>query len=210
MTAVPPWANSVFELIVHAEMHLLENGDFDRRIALISFDNAIENSITTYLTLNPINRGGKAYPNSDVGRWLTNYHTRLDFLEAEINSRQISWTVDKPNIVWVHDQRNQQFHGGYSVVPEQNVLEIVRCAALWVFSMLFGVSDVQTELKREVRARTPAPPPVPNQSFDKAIDARYGIVNVCGESYYASELLFAVDVVSYRGVGESLVSESTT
>ena len=210
MTTVPPWANSVFELIVHAEMHMIEDGDFDRRIALISFDNAIENSITTYLTLNPINRGGAAYPNTNVNHWLTNYHTRLEFLEAEIALRQTVWIVDKSNIVWVHDQRNEQFHGGRSGVPEQNVLEIVREAALWVFSMLFGVSDAETELEREIGARTLAPPPVPNESFNKAIDARYGVIEVGGASYYASELLFAVDFASYLSLGESLVDESDT
>lgn len=210
MTAVPPWANSVFELIVHAEMHMIENGDFDRRIALISFDNAIENSITTYLTLNPINRGGKAYPQRDVNHWLTNYHTRLEFLEGEIALRQTVWTVDKTSIVWVHDQRNVQFHAGNRGVPERNVLEIVRRAALWVFSMLFGVNDVETELKREIRARTPTPPPVPNERFDRAIDARYGVIDVCGAGYYASELIFAVDVASYRNLGESLDAGTPT
>jgi hypothetical protein len=49
--SLPPWANGPFELLVHAEGHLRNGDDFDRRIALISFDNAIEVAITTYLTL---------------------------------------------------------------------------------------------------------------------------------------------------------------
>jgi hypothetical protein len=53
MNNLPPWADGPFELIVHAEMHLRKGEDFDRRIALISFDNSIEVSITTYLTLHP-------------------------------------------------------------------------------------------------------------------------------------------------------------
>ena len=79
MTPLPPWANGPFELLVHAEGHLLGGEDFDRRIALISFDNAVEVAIATYLTLNPIQRGGRAYPRVDVDRWLNNYHTKLDF-----------------------------------------------------------------------------------------------------------------------------------
>lgn len=48
-----PWALGPFELIQHAEGHFQQNGDFDRRIALIGFDNAIEVSIETFLTLPP-------------------------------------------------------------------------------------------------------------------------------------------------------------
>lgn len=59
MTSMAPWATGTFELLVHAEGHLRGGEDFDRRIALISFDNAIEVAITTYLTLHPIQRGDR-------------------------------------------------------------------------------------------------------------------------------------------------------
>ncbi len=73
MNALPLWANGPFELLVHAEGHLRRGDDFDRRIALISFDNAIEVSIATYLTLHPIHRGNRSYANVDVEKWLSNY-----------------------------------------------------------------------------------------------------------------------------------------
>ena len=38
MKPLAPWANGPFELLIHAEGHLLNGDDFDRRIALISFD----------------------------------------------------------------------------------------------------------------------------------------------------------------------------
>ena len=76
MSNIPPWANGPFELIVHAEGHLRDGEDFDRRIALISFDNAIEVAITAYLTLNPIQRSGRSYSKADIERWLANYHTQ--------------------------------------------------------------------------------------------------------------------------------------
>jgi hypothetical protein len=53
---LPPWAEGPFELIVHGEMHLRSGQEFDRRMALISFDNSIEVSIHTYLGLHPIQR----------------------------------------------------------------------------------------------------------------------------------------------------------
>ena len=84
MTTLHPWAIGPFELIVHAEGHRRADEDFDRRIALISFDNAVEVIITTYLTLHPIQRGGREYKKDDVDKWLKNYHSKLDFFESEM------------------------------------------------------------------------------------------------------------------------------
>ncbi len=53
MSRLKPWADSTFDLILHAELCLRKGSDFDRRIALISFDNAIEVAITTYLNSHP-------------------------------------------------------------------------------------------------------------------------------------------------------------
>ena len=50
-TILDPWIYGPYELIQHAEGHLKANGDFDRRMALISYDNAIELTITTFLKL---------------------------------------------------------------------------------------------------------------------------------------------------------------
>jgi hypothetical protein len=201
---LPPWANGPFELLVHAEGHLCVGDDFDRRIALISFDNAIEVAIATYLTLNPIQRGGRSYPKIDVDKWLNNYHTKLDFLEAEISARGGSWRVDKGHIVWAHDHRNEQYHGGYKGTPERNVLKIVRDAALWVFAMLFDVSDVENVLEEAILDKAPPAAASRDRKFDVAIDAQYGIVEVGDQSYYASELLYAVDEAAYRDLGGRL------
>ena len=76
-------------------VHLRGANDFDRRIALISFDNAIEVAIATYLTLKPIQRGDRSYEVRDVVQWTRNYHTKLDFLEEELKSRKITWMVEK-------------------------------------------------------------------------------------------------------------------
>ena len=40
-----PWKKKPFELIFHAEVHYRRGDDYDRRLALISFDNSIEISI---------------------------------------------------------------------------------------------------------------------------------------------------------------------
>jgi hypothetical protein len=37
-----PWSEGPKELLQHAVGHLAHDGDFDRRIAMISIDNAVE------------------------------------------------------------------------------------------------------------------------------------------------------------------------
>jgi hypothetical protein len=204
MTPLPPWANGPFELLVHAEGHLLGGEDFDRRIALISFDNAVEVAIATYLTLNPIQRGGRTYPRVDVDRWLNNYHTKLDFLETELTARCLSWSVEKSHIIWAHDHRNEQYHGGQKGTPEKHVLKIVRDAALWVFSVLFEVTDVEAILAKSIMGSALPAPPAPDKKFDIAIDRKYEIVEIGEQSYYVSELLFAIDYAAYRDLGARL------
>lgn len=207
MNSLPPWANGPFELIVHAESHLRGADDFDRRIALISFDNAIEVAISTYLTLNPIQRGGRSYKSSDVDQWIKNYHTKLDFFEKEIESRDIEWSVEKSYIIWAHDHRNEQYHGGKKGIPEISVLQIARTAALWIFSVLFNVSDAEAALGQAVLDQAPPMPPSSERKFNVAIDEQYGIIEVGEQSYYVSELLFAVDYTAYRDLGGKLTDE---
>ena len=207
MTSILPWARGPFELLVHAEVHLRQGGDFDRRIALISLDNAIEVAITTYLTLKPIHRGGRSYNREKVTQWLHDYYTKLDFLECELNSRQDKWAVDRTHILWAHTQRNEQYHGGNSGIPEKSVIDIARKAALWVFSFLFEVTDVETELENEIQNRSAAQETPPQEDhFDEAIDLEYGIIEIGEQSYLASELLYAMDYTAYLELGEELNS----
>lgn len=204
MSTLPPWATGPFELILHAEEHLRKGDDFDRRMALISFDNSIEVSITTYLSLNPIQRGNRTYKKDDVERWLNNYHSRLDFLDDALKERGLQWKVDKGHIIWAHDQRNEQYHSGSKGTPEKPVLSIIKEAALWIFGLLFDISDVEQILQKQITAKLPEPSPQPNKELDRAIDTAYGMVEVARQNYYTSELLFYADVSAYREIGNSL------
>ena len=208
-SSLPPWASGPFELLIHAEGHLRNGDDFDRRIALISFDNAIEVAIATYLTLSPIQRSNRVYSKNDIEEWMRSYHTKLDFLETECAKRNLAWGVERGHIVWVHQHRNEQYHGGHKGTPERRVLEIVRQAALWVFGLLFDVADPETALAQAIVDRAPPPKPTRVRKFDLVIDTKYGIVTVGEESYYASELLFAVDNAAYDDLGGRLCEQSS-
>lgn len=206
MNALKPWAQGPFELIVHAEMHRRDGGDFDRRMALISFDNSIEVSITTYLTLNPIQRNGMQYPQKDVSCWLTNYHEKLNFFTDELQRRSLLEEIEKSEIIWYHDHRNEQYHGGARGIPESRVLDEIRKAALWVFSVLFDVLDIEQVLDAHIAQRQleAGIKPERDAELDRLIDAEHGVIELAGRPYYVSEMLFAVDPAAYRDVGAEL------
>lgn len=204
-----PWAEGPFELILHGEIHYRAGEDFDRRMALISFDNSIEVSITTYLSLNPILRGGVAFETEEVVRWSRNFHTKLDFFEYECNRRKISISVERTHVIWYHDLRNKQYHEGRPAAPNRRDLEGLRSAAISVFSVLFDVPDVEAVLDQQFEAmmRTDDKPrrdPV----LDDAIVNAFGLVAFGDSVYLASELLHSHDAVAYKEIGLELLNSS--
>jgi hypothetical protein len=197
MSTLAPWARGPFELLQHAEMHLRDGDDFDRRIALIGFDNAIEVAITTYLTLNPLQRQNRCYTKSDCERWLNNYHTKIDFLEEECGKRQTALICAKAEFIWYHDIRNGQYHAGGATVPQEQDLENLRKAALWVFSILYDVADVEAFLAERITEATTSDLPERNEEYDRLIDSQFGMVQIAGQSFYTSEVLHGVDPIAY-------------
>jgi len=143
-----PWARGPFELIRHADGHLKDAGDTDRRIALIGFDNAIEVCIDVFIKLHPRVRGGVELQQGDVEKATRNYHTKIEWLDkyVEANNLQIDFSIEE--IVWYHSLRNELYHSGNGMVPEMHVLEGARSATLAVFSTLFK-TDIGPMLGRE-------------------------------------------------------------
>lgn len=197
MTILKPWAYGPFEVLLHAEMHYRVGEDFDRRIAMIGFDNAIEVAITTYLNLHPIQRANRQYPNADVTRWLGNYHTKIEFFFQECVTRRITAVSQQDEIVWFHEVRNGQYHVGGATVPQTRELDGARSAAVEVFGVLFSVADVEDLLDHHIAARTPESVPRTDED-DKAIDGRYGLVQLCGQEEYSSDVLHRFDPNRYR------------
>lgn len=207
MTGIKPWAVDPFEMLYHAETHFLKGEDFDRRIALISFDNAIEVAITTYLALHPIQRGQRQYQRTDIETWQRNYHTKLDFFYQEVGNRSLPELVEKADIIFYHQNRNDQYHNGGAGVPELHKLEGIRQAAIWIFSTLFDVTDTDTILREKVEAaRRDENPHIRELEKDRAIDSEHGMTDIAGISYYTSEILFNVDYQAYKEIGEELLS----
>lgn len=137
---LPAWTRGPYELIEHAESHYIGASDVDRRIALISFDNAIEVIITTYLQLNPKLRGGETFRKDDVQKWLQNYHSKIEFFEYFTEAHDIPLESSTAEIIWYHTLRNELYHSGNGMVPELHNLDGVREAAIEVFQALFRIN----------------------------------------------------------------------
>jgi hypothetical protein len=204
MSALPPWALGPFELIVHAEMHYRNGEDFDRRIAIVGYDNAIEMAIHTYLSLHPIQRQNRAYPKADVERWVENYHTKLDFLAAELANRALPVVCEKAELVWYHDVRNGQYHVGGATIPQGRELQGIRKAALWVFGVLFDIADVDALLEQHLTEGSGDRLPERNSEHDRLIDEEFGTVHLAGRICYTSELLHAYDAVAYSELASEI------
>lgn len=199
-----PWAYGPFDLLVHAELHRQGTEDFDRRIALISYDNAIEVAITVYLTLNPIQRQGCTYPKDDVEKALNNYHTKIEFFILEIQKRNCTVECDQAEIVWYHEVRNNQYHGGAATIPQERELDGIRKAAIWIFSTLFDTPNAEDLIAARVRQSTNQDIPKRSEKYDKLIDAKYGMCEIAGEPHYTSEALYSIDPVVYSETGSEL------
>lgn len=197
MNALTPWALGPFEILQHAESHFRAGGDFDRRIAIVGFDNAIEVAIHTYLTLHPIQRQGRTYPKDQVEKWLNNFHTQVEFFAEEVKARKVAEVCDRAKFVWYHEVRNGQYHVGGATIPHARELEGIREAALWVFSVLFDVADVAGLLEQHLAASRGDDLPKRNDDDDRLIDGEFGTVQLVGKPYYASEVLHSLDPVLY-------------
>lgn len=134
---VPAWARGPFELICHADQHFRLDGDIDRRIALIGFDNAIEVCIDTFTTLHPKLRNGLELSRDETEKARRSYHSKVEFLDKYIKENHLA--LPTKDILWYHQLRNELYHSGNGLVPERHVIEGSRAAALVVFKVLFDV-----------------------------------------------------------------------
>lgn len=205
---IPIWLNSAFHLLVHGELHYTLPEDFDRRLSLISFDNAIEAAIACYLKLHPMQRGNRTYERERVRVVLQgNYHTKLDFLFEEVTVRNGICTLTRQEIIYIHDQRGQFYHESPNFLPPNDVLLTAREAAFWVFAFLFEIPNLETEVNTRIKQIRKVDLYQRNKEVDELIDDSYPLIEIMGFSYKPSEVLYAVDPVNYREFVAEILTE---
>ncbi len=131
-----PWTDGPRELLQHAADHLGLGEDFDRRIAMVSIDNAVELTIKTHLGLPKRARGTNGPGRQELEAASESFPALLDMLDRYAADKLTG--VDLGDIEWYHRLRNQLYHSGNGVTVERARVEAYFQVALALFENLFG------------------------------------------------------------------------
>lgn len=144
-----PWTDGPRELFQHTVDHLSQGGDFDRRIAMVSIDNAVELSVKTYLGLPKRARTGSGPGRKKLEEASESFPLLLDLLQKYASDRLVGVSLD--DIEWYHRIRNQLYHAGNGITVEKSKVETYLELASSLFQSLF---DCSPELSHSGAVRT--------------------------------------------------------
>lgn len=140
MMAQSPWASGPAEILKHGLGLLRKDSDTNRRLAMISIDNAVELMIKTYLGL-PQRVTHLKISRSEYQEFAESFPKLLDALEKYASDKLGS--IDLGEIEWYHRLRNQLYHQGNGLTVERDKVEIYAELANILFSNLFGFRLVE-------------------------------------------------------------------
>jgi len=132
--ATQPWAAGPKEILEHGTSLLRKDSDKNRRLALLSVDNAVELTIKTYLGL-PKRINGINVPRKEYAEFSESFPRLLDALE-QYAATKISG-IDLGEIEWFHRLRNQLYHQGNGLTVDRDKVEIYSELAKLLFENLF-------------------------------------------------------------------------
>lgn len=164
--ALKPWAIKPFQFLFHAEIHYQNSSDYGKRMAFISFDNSIEVTIYTFMHFNAGKKGLKIYKKEDLDKTKDSFFEKLKIFEDYLKSKGLPNIWDKTYINYYHEQRNNQYHDAKLSTPDTHELYSIRQIAIWVFSVLFSIPDVELCLKSAITESEKSYPEIP-QEFTK-------------------------------------------
>ena len=130
-----PWTDGPRELIQHAIDHIALGSDFDRRIAFISVDNAVELMTKTYLGLPERARGSKGPARRELEQASESFPALLSLLESFAAPKLTGLSLD--DIEWYHRLRNQLYHSGNGITVDRSKVEAYLQLSLALFECLF-------------------------------------------------------------------------
>ncbi len=130
-----PWASGPGEILRHGTSLLNRDTDTNRRLAMISIDNAVELMIKTYLGL-PKRITGLTIPRKKFQDIAENFPSLLDGLEEYAPEKLEG--VELGTIEWYHRLRNELYHQGNGLTVERDKVEIYAELANLLFKNLFG------------------------------------------------------------------------
>ena len=130
-----PWSEGPKELLQHAVGHLALDGDFDRRVAMISIDNAVELMIKTYLGLPRRKPGAKRPARKQLDESSNSFPALLDLLDEFAGDRLTGVSLDE--LEWYHRIRNQLYHAGNGITVEAARVQTYLSLAKTLYQNLF-------------------------------------------------------------------------
>jgi hypothetical protein len=136
-----PWATGPGEILLHGLDLLKKDSDTNRRLAMISIDNAVELMIKTFLGL-PKRLSGLAIPRKEYQEFSESFPRLLDALEQYAPDRLDG--IDLGTIEWYHRVRNELYHQGNGLTVEREKAVIYSQLANLLFRNLFGYELVHS------------------------------------------------------------------
>lgn len=137
-----PWASGPGEILMHGQELLKKDTDTNRRLAMISIDNAVELMIKTYLGL-PYRVTGLKIPRNAYQEFAESFPKLLDALEKYAINKLDG--IDLGEIEWYHRLRNQLYHQGNGLTVERNKVDVYAELANGLFFSLFGFKLVEPQ-----------------------------------------------------------------
>jgi hypothetical protein len=129
-----PWANGPKEILKHGLELLHKDSDTNRRLAIISIDNAVELMIKTFLGL-PKRINGLKITRKEFDEFSESFPKLLDALENFAPKKLIG--IDLGEIEWYHRLRNQLYHQGNGLTVDRNNVEVYAQLAKLLFKNLY-------------------------------------------------------------------------
>ncbi len=165
-----PWVVKPFQLLFHGEIHFKSNSDYDKRMAYINFDNSIEVSIYTFMHCNANKKGKDIYTTKNLDDVKNSFFKKLEVFENYLKKEKLQIRWDKDNINYYHEQRSNQYHAVSLSSPDTSELYTIRQIAIWIFSVLFQISDVETLLQSAITESEKSFPEIPQEFTKPKID----------------------------------------
>jgi hypothetical protein len=131
------WASGAIELLNHAYTHMQENSAFDKRIAFISVDNAVELMIKTYLKLPKKFFPGTKPTRKEIEQAFNSFIEYLDLL-MKYDNENLSG-IDPGDIEHYHRIRNQLYHDGTGLSVDEEYLKAYFTIGTLMLKNLFDV-----------------------------------------------------------------------
>ena len=136
-----PWASGPGEILQHGINLLQKDTDTNRRLAMLSIDNAVELMIKTYLGL-PKGVNGLKISRKEFDEISESFPSLLDALEKHCGDKLEG--IELPVIDWYHRLRNELYHQGNGLTVERNKVIVYAEIAQLLFRRLFGF-DIEVD-----------------------------------------------------------------